>query len=78
MNFLVVWHKPTLTRWVLLPIYDEDARLLAAVELFERHYRSNKDVEVVFFTTDSLDSLKNTHSKYFTREELAKREEGSR
>lgn len=72
-QFVIVFDRP---RGQILEMvsFAETERDLAMKELFEREerYRGQSDVEVVMLGSDSVDTLKTTHSRYF-KGELQKR-----
>lgn len=72
-QFVIVFHRP---RGEILELvaFGDSERDVALKELFEREerYRGQQDVEVVMLGSDSVETLKTTHARYF-KGELQKR-----
>ncbi len=72
-QFVIVFDRP---RGEILEMvtFGDAERDIALKELFEREdrYREQNDIEVVMLGSDSLETLKQTHGRYF-KGELQKR-----
>lgn len=66
IDFLIEYHRPT-GRLEITPFEDS---MQATRECIRREQdRPDKDTEVVVILSDSLETLRRTHSRYFGRED---------
>lgn len=64
-GFLVEYHRPS-GDWSITEFPGERGRAEALRESFElERSRANTDYEIAVLATDSLETLKRTHSRYF-------------
>jgi vacuolar-type H+-ATPase subunit F/Vma7 len=50
--------------------FDDAAAAGVAYERLEKKYRDRREIEVVLIGADSIETVKRTHSNYFSRNEL--------